>query len=123
MSNPIPMLALATVVALGPAGHASAHAHLKSAVPAVSGTVAAAPTELDLTFTESIDLAFTGVALMGPGKETVETGEAKLKSGDDTTLIVPLAGALSAGAYTVSWHALAKDGHKTKGSYAFTIKP
>jgi copper resistance protein C len=123
MSNLIRMLVIAAVASLGLAGHAFAHAHLKSAAPAVNGTVAASPTELDLTFTEGVDLKFTGVAVTGPGKETVETGEAKLKTGDDTTLIVPLTGPLSPGAYTVAWHALAKDGHKTKGSYTFTIKP
>ena len=35
---------------------AFAHAHLKSATPAMGGTVATAPTELDLKFTEGVNL-------------------------------------------------------------------
>jgi copper resistance protein C len=123
MPSPIPTIAVAIVASLGLIGNALAHAHLKAAMPPVKGTVAVSPSELDLTFTEGVDLAFTGAAVAGPGKETVETGEAKLKSGDDATLIVPLTAPLSAGTYTVTWHALSKDGHKTKGSYTFIIKP
>jgi hypothetical protein len=35
---------------------------------------------------------------------------------------VPLTGALARGLYTVAWHALANDGHKTHGTYSFTVK-
>ncbi len=38
-------------------------------------------------------------------------------------LVVPVIGALETGTYKVDWHALATDGHKTDGSYTFTIKP
>jgi len=39
------------------------------------------------------------------------------------TLMVPLAETLSPGAYAVEWHILSTDGHKTNGTYAFTVKP
>jgi copper resistance protein C len=44
-------------------------------------------------------------------------------AGGDTTLVVPVTATLAAGTYTVDWHALATDGHKTNGSYTFTVKP
>ena len=122
MSNFVRTFGIAIVVALGLTGQAFAHAHLKSAVPAVDSTVTTAPTELDLTFTEGVNLKFTGVTVTGPDKAAVATGEATLKGGD-TTLTVPISGTLAAGAYTVAWHALSTDGHKTNGTYTFAVKP
>jgi copper resistance protein C len=102
---------------------AFAHAHLKSSTPAANATVATAPGELDLTFSEGVNPKFTGVKVTGPGKAAVATGAATLGTGGDTTLVVPVSAPLTAGTYKVDWHALATDGHKTTGSYSFTIKP
>jgi methionine-rich copper-binding protein CopC len=106
----------------GFSGSAFAHAHLTAAMPAPGATVAAAPHELDLHFSEAVNLVFTGATLTGPDKVAITTGKASLKAGDDTTLIVPLAAPLRPGTYTVAWHALAVDGHRTSGSYGFTVK-
>ncbi|WP_131116522.1 copper homeostasis periplasmic binding protein CopC [Lichenihabitans psoromatis] len=99
-----------------------AHAHLKSANPPINGT-ASSPSELDLMFSEGLNLKFTGVKLMGPDKAAVTTGDATLGSSGDTTLVVPVTGTLAAGTYMVAWHALSTDGHKTTGTYKFTVKP
>lgn len=118
--------------ALGPATLASlvitaapafAHAHLKAALPPINGTVATAPSELDLTFSEGLNLKFTDVKVTGPDRKTVPTGDASLGPGGDATLSVPVPGPLAAGTYTVAWHALSTDGHKTSGAYTFTLKP
>ena len=122
MSNLIRMFAIAGVIAVGLTGQAFAHAHLKSATPAVGSTVTTAPSELDLTFTEGVNLKFTGVKVTGPNKAAVQTGDATLMDGD-VTLMVPISGALGRGLYTVAWHALSTDGHKTNGTYTFTVKP
>ena len=52
----------------------------------------------------------------------IPTGVASLAAGDDTTLVVPVMQQLASGTYTVDWHALSKDGHKTHGTYTFTVK-
>ena len=114
-------LVLAAVTAA--ASPALAHAHLKSATPAVGGTVKTSPPELDLGFSEGVNPAFTGVKLTGPAGIDIPTGAAKLGAGGATSLVVPLAGPLAPGAYTVDWHALAVDGHKTEGTYGFTVAP
>jgi copper resistance protein C len=36
---------------------------------------------------------------------------------------VPLAGPLPPGPYKVAWHAVADDGHKTGGTFGFTLEP
>lgn len=101
---------------------AFAHAHLKSATPPINGT-ASSPSELDLMFSEGLNLKFTGVKLMSPDKKAVATGDATLGAGGDTTLVVPVSAPLAPGAYTVEWHALSTDGHKTNGHYKFTVSP
>jgi methionine-rich copper-binding protein CopC len=122
MPNPVRVLALAAAVAIAMTGPTLAHAHLQSASPAADGTVAVSPTELDLKFSEGLNLKFSGVTVTGPGKAVVATGAPALADGD-ATLVVPLPAALPAGVYTVDWHALSTDGHKTHGSYSFAVKP
>ena len=122
MSNFARVIAVASLLTFGLAEKAFAHAHLTSATPAVGSTVTASPTELDLTFSEDVNLKFTGVIVTGPKKTVVKTGKAMLMSGN-TKLMVPIEGALDPGLYTVAWHALSTDGHKTNGTYSFTLKP
>jgi methionine-rich copper-binding protein CopC len=103
---------------------AFAHAHLESALPAADSTVhAPLPDELRLDFTEAPELAFTKVTLAGPDGSAVETGPLSADPADATMLIVPLTGELPNGAVTVTWKAVAGDGHKSEGSYTFTVAP
>ena len=113
----------AGVLGLAMGGQALAHAHLASATPAADGTVAASPAELELKFSEPVELKFSGVKVAGPDHAAIATGTASLAKGDDNTLVVPVSTTLAAGTYTVDWHVLSKDGHKTHGSYTFTVKP
>jgi methionine-rich copper-binding protein CopC len=114
-------IALAVAATACLSTEAFAHAHLKSSVPA-DKSVVEAPQELDLTFSEELNLKFTGVTVIGPNKGAVKTGEAMLMDGK-VGLMVPVSEKLGAGAYDVEWHALSADGHKTKGSFTFTVKP
>ncbi|EFF0775469.1 hypothetical protein CCF12_004236, partial [Escherichia albertii] len=41
---------------------------------------------------------------------------------DKNQLIIPLADPLKPGTYTVNWHVVSVDGHKTKGQYTFSVK-
>lgn len=116
-------LALVALSFVAATTSAFAHAHLKASTPASGSTVATPPTDLNLTFSEGLNLKFTGVKITGSDKSAVPTGDARLGANDDTTLIVPVTGTLAAGTYKVNWHALSSDGHKTSGSYSFTVKP
>lgn len=113
------LLPFALVLALQ-AGSALAHAGLVSAVPADGATVAA-PTAIVLTFTEAVSGSMTGIAITAADGSAVATGDAAM-SDDKTTLTVPVTAALAAGTYTVTWHALSDDGHKTKGTFTFTVQ-
>ena len=122
MSNRFVTFGLIALGTLAVAGQAFAHAHLKTSTPADKSSVASAPTALTLSFTEGLNLKFSGIKVTGPQKTAVKTGDAALTD-HDTGLTVPVVGTLAAGTYTVEWHALSTDGHKTTGSYSFTVKP
>jgi methionine-rich copper-binding protein CopC len=122
MSRTIRITALGAAMALALTGTALAHAHLKASTPAGGSTLSAPPAEIDLTFSEAVNLKFTGIAVAGPDKKAVATGEGMLMD-NGMALMVPLSGTLGAGAYAVEWHALSRDGHKTSGSFTFTVKP
>lgn len=99
-----------------------AHAHLKHQYPAADAEVAAAPQALTLNFSEGVEANFSGVTLTGPAQSLIETGKAKRNEKDQTQLIIPLNQPLKPGTYTVDWHVVSVDGHKTQGQYHFSVK-
>ena len=118
------LLPLALLASLAFTSSAWAHAHLKSAVPADQAVVAtaAAPADLTLVFTEGLNLNFSGLKLLGPDQQEIKLGQAMLME-QGKSLMVPVPSHLGAGMYTVQWHVLSVDGHKTEGSYHFTVAP
>jgi len=101
-------------------GTAFAHAFLDRAVPSVGTTVGTSPVELELTFTEDIVPAFSGVRVTGPSG-AVAIGAPVF--GPANSLHVRLLHALKPGAYMVSWHVVSVDTHRTQGTYKFTVAP
>lgn len=99
-----------------------AHAHLKQQYPAAEAVMESAPQALTLSFSEGIEPAFSGITLTGADKQKVATGNAKVAADNNKQLIVPLTTPLTAGRYQVDWHVVSVDGHKTKGSYHFSVK-
>lgn len=101
---------------------AFAHAHLQQQSPAADTEVSAAPQALTLRFSEGIEAKFSGITLTGPQHETLQTGPGVVSEKDDKQLTVPLMHALKPGRYTVNWHVVSVDGHKTQGQYHFSVK-
>ncbi|WFL65883.1 copper homeostasis periplasmic binding protein CopC [Pantoea sp. X85] len=101
---------------------AMAHAHLKTPVPADKAVVETSPQNLTLTFTEDVEAAFSGVDVLNAQHQPVAVGKAKLNDKQHDQLIVPINQPLPSGNYQVNWHVLSVDGHKTKGSYTFSVK-
>ncbi|HEO8924727.1 TPA: CopC domain-containing protein YobA [Klebsiella aerogenes] len=101
---------------------AFAHAHLQQQIPAADSTVSVSPQALTLTFSEGVGLSFSGVTLNGPQNKPVATGKLARSDGNKAQLTLPLNEPLAAGEYTVEWHVVSVDGHKTKGQYHFSVK-
>ena len=101
---------------------ASAHAQLETAVPAVGSTVTHAPAELRLDFSEALEPTFSKIAVTGPSGASVVAGDLRTDADDARHVRVPLL-KLMQGTYTVVWHAVSVDTHRTQGSYRFTVAP
>ena len=101
---------------------AVAHAHLQQPLPAAGSEVDASPQALTLSFSEGIETQFSGVTLTGPQQKAIPLGKPVRSDNNKAQLTVPVEQALTPGAYTVDWHVVSVDGHKTKGQYTFTVK-
>ena len=98
---------------------AFAHAKLVSADPAAGG-VAKAPSMLHLAFSEEIAGKLSGAKVTDAAGKPVAAAPA---TAEGKTLTVALKAPLTAGTYKVDWRAVASDdGHKTSGTYSFTVK-
>ena len=102
---------------------AYAHADLAETVPSLTEALTTSPEELRLTFTESVEIAFSEVSIVDSEKTEIQVGELSLDPEDNKTLVVPIEVALVAGTYTVEWAVVSGDGHKIEGSYDMTIAP
>ena len=117
----LPTLALCAVSLLLPA-RAFAHAHLDHASPAVGSTVATAPKDVTIWFTEALEPKFSGIEVRDAGGVAMQSGPATLAPDNTAELRVPLK-TLPPGTYTVIWHALSVDTHRTQGSFSFNVGP
>jgi copper transport protein len=107
-------------------GSVLAHAYLDHADPAPGSTVAQAPTQLRLTFSEQVDNAFSQVHVLNARRETVDLGDSAVASDDPHAMVVSVQPGLTDGVYTVAWRTLsADDGHSESGAYTliFGVAP
>ena len=100
---------------------ALAHAQLETAIPPVGGSVAS-PSEIRLKFSEGVEPRFSSVAVAGSNGGPAALGAPSADPADKSVLIVKVAKPLAPGVYTVNWHAVSVDTHKTQGSFNFTVK-
>jgi methionine-rich copper-binding protein CopC len=110
---------LAGVAIMGFAAPALGHAFLEHAAPAAGETLATAPRQVALTFTEQLELAFSGVTVADSAGRDVEAGRVVVAGETMSVALKPLA----PGTYRVTWHAVSVDTHRTEGAYSFTVKP
>ena len=96
---------------------APAHAFLDHASPLVGSTVASAPQEVALTFTQNLESSFSSIQVTDSNGARVDQGKAQI-SGNSMRVGLK---SLSPGTYRVRWHALSVDTHKTEGSFTFTV--
>lgn len=112
--------AVILTVGLVVSGTAFAHAHLKSAMPPVDGTVQTAPAEVAVEYSETVEPRFSTIEVRDASGARVDTGNVHTAPGDGKRLVVGLK-PLPAGTYMVTWQATATDTHKVKGNYSFTV--
>jgi methionine-rich copper-binding protein CopC len=120
----LPGLMAAFVLAAGLAvpAAAQAHAFLRHATPPVGSTLAAAPADLALDFTEAIEPRFSGIDVLDAQGQHVDAGDLHIAPDNAKRLVIGLK-KLGPGVYAVKWHVTSVDTHHTEGAYSFTVQP
>jgi copper resistance protein C len=101
------------------AGNARAHALLDHADPRVGNTVANAPREVTLWFTQKLEPAFSTVTVTGPTGQRVDAGKARVE-GNQMSVPLKVGGP---GVYQVRWRVLSVDAHTKDGNFTFQVGP
>ncbi|MEU8573965.1 copper resistance CopC/CopD family protein [Streptomyces asoensis] len=104
---------------LAGAAPASAHAALTGSDPAQGVVVDKAPTQISLTFSETVSLNDDSLSVLDPKGTRVDTGKPSEVSG--TTYAVQLHSGLPDGTYTVTYQVVSADSHPVAGAYTFSI--
>lgn len=110
------------LLALAGAGMAEAHARLVLSAPAEGAVLPLAPGRLVLSFSEVPRLVGSGVKLTGPGGRAMLLTPLKADARDPRVISAPMPNNAGPGAYRVEWRALAGGGHRTQGTFSFTVK-
>jgi len=111
---------LAIGIVLAVAAPASAHATLESTTPAQNAVVATAPSQVTLTFDESVGISADSIRVFDPAGDRVDDGHT-VPTSNPETIAISLRAGLGNGTYTVAWHVISADSHPVEGAYVFSI--
>lgn len=109
-------LILMTAAALT-AGTAFAHTELSTTMPDNGATIAEAPDNLELTFSEPVRL--TALSIQKDGEQKQSLGP--LPTGTTEKFSVALPATIGDGHYVVAWRALSEDTHVMNGEFMFAV--
>jgi copper resistance protein C len=109
--------ALSWLLLMESAPVAHAHAALSHASPSGGSALSAAPQEVTLTFTDTLEAAFSRLTVTDANGIEVSQGKGKVNGNVMRVSLKPL----SAGIYKVNWRAVSTDTHKTEGNFTFSV--
>ncbi|MEB4615929.1 copper resistance CopC family protein [Leucobacter sp. M11] len=112
------VLAMAALLAFGPAPAALAHDQLVGTTPAAGSTVDEAPGEVMLEFSNSLIELGTEIKVTDASGEDVAQGEPQLNAREVTQA---LPSDLADGEYTVIWRVVSSDSHPISGKFSFVV--
>ena len=113
--------ALLLAAVMLPSGCVWAHVFPDHSEPRVGHEVDASPATVRIWFDGDVEPVFSTIRVENGAKQQVDKGDARVDPTDDTVLEVSLP-PLPAGPYQVFWSAVARDGHRTEGSFPFSVK-
>ncbi len=117
--NPATAFALVVAAVAFAPRPALAHAFPKAEEPLVGSTVASPPPRVSIEFDAPIESMFAKLDVLdSAGRNQCACGASV--GADRRELAVKLK-PLGPGDYTVRWSVVAEDGHRTEGSYVFTV--
>ncbi|MCZ4281454.1 copper resistance protein CopC [Kiloniella laminariae] len=87
--------------------------------PADQAVLSTPPKQITLTFPAPVRLTSLKLETAAGDKIPLENAQ-NIEPASAISVSLPI---LETGTYQVNWRGLASDGHPTKGSFSFTIKP
>ncbi|HEU5002790.1 MAG TPA: copper resistance protein CopC [Actinomycetota bacterium] len=118
-------LAVGLVAVVGPGAWvgASAHALPVTTSPANGATLQTPPTEIEITYSETPDLAHSLIQVLDTsGKQWASGHPARVPGQPASAVALPIPGTLPKGDYTVTWKTISTvDGHLATGSFSFGV--
>ena len=102
------------------ASFAQAHAKLESTTPSADSFVGS-PKLIQVHFNEAVETKMSSIKLAtsdGTAVPAMSMNDVK----DPATLAIMPNAPLKAGLYKVTWSAVTDDGHKTQGTFSFTVQ-
>jgi methionine-rich copper-binding protein CopC len=97
---------------------AGAHAYAQTSVPAPDALLSRAPDAICVGFTTLVDLPLSRIVLSAEGAAELSTGPLRASA---KQLCAPVSASLPPGVYRVQWTVVGRDGHRTNGTYRFTV--
>jgi len=116
MKKHLLLATLGLVVAIG-SSNALAHTALSEAMPADGANVAQSPEDLNLSFTEAVNLMKVTVTFNT--EQEIDIGFVPSATAANV-FAVPLP-SLEDGRYQIDWIVLGSDSHRVEGKFAFTV--
>ena len=98
-----------------------AHVFPDHSEPRVGHVLDAAPPAVRIWFDGAIEPVFSTLRVEDAGRRRVDRDDARVDPTDRTLLEVSLP-SLPPGRYQVFWSVVARDGHRTQGSFLFRVR-
>ena len=113
-------IAILLAVFNAPAGFA--HTEMVNSVPASNSVLTALPSKVTIEFSESlldlVDRETSTISVLSEAGEIVDEGQSTVSG---RKLSVGLIESNTSGSFTVTWRAVAVDGHPVNGKYSFEV--
>ncbi len=87
----------------------------------MGSTVSGSPTQVRIWFDGDLEPAFSTLMVHNMDGKMVDNRDGRVDPSNPVLLEVGVP-RLSAGTYLVIWNVVARDGHRTNGSFTFTVK-
>jgi len=98
-----------------------AHAFPEYQTPGAGAVLSRPPQGVTIRFDRAVEAAFSSLRVENATGRRVDANDAHAMQGRADTMVVTLP-PLVEGRYHVYWTAVARDGHRTKGDYVFTVR-
>ncbi len=90
--------------------------------PRRDAVLPSAPTEVRIVFDGDIEPAFSTIQVTDSAGRRVDNGDARVVDARYPRVLRVRLGTLPPGVYRVRWQIFAIDGHRSEGTYVFTLR-